>query len=354
MAPEVIVRAVAAAGRGPLARVAVRGLESTAPWRRGAVAILTYHRVDAIDARPDLLPSLHSADPSAFAEQVDDLATHYRPISLAQLVAGARDPRSLPPRAVHVTFDDAYPDFAMHAWPVLRAAGVPVTLFVPTAYPDRAGPGFWWDRVWRAISSTTAGQVVAGPAGPQPLDGPAERRRAMWAVRDWLKGLDHDAAMAEVEALVATLGSSPGAPPADATPTLDPAAAPPTLGWDALRALAAEGVTLAPHTRHHPLLDRVSLATAVAEIEGSLEDLEREVGPTPRVLAYPSGAHGGDAVEAARRAGMVLAVTTERGGNDLRRADPLRLRRINVGGRARSALVRAQLTWASTVDARRR
>lgn len=346
MAPDAAVRAVAAAGRGPLARMAVRGLEATAPWRRGVVAILTYHRVDALDARPDLLPSLHSADPAAFAEQVDDLATHYRPISLAQLVAGARDPRSLPPRAVHVTFDDAYPDFATQAWPILHAAGVPVTLFVPTAYPDRGGPGFWWDRVWHAISATSAGRVDAGPAGPQPLDGPAQRRRAMWAVRDWLKGLDHDAAMAEVEALVATLGASHGAPPAD------PGA--PTLGWDALRALAAEGVTLAPHTRHHPLLDRVPVATAVAEIEGSLEDLEREVGPTPRVLAYPSGAHGGDAVEAARRAGMVLAVTTERGGNDLRRADPLRLRRINVGGRARSALVRGQLVWASTVDARRR
>jgi len=51
---------------------------------------------------------------------------------------------------------------------------------------------------------------------------------------------------------------------------------------------------------------------------------------------------------------MVLAVTTERGGNDLRHADPLRIRRINVGRRARSPLIRAQLLWASTVDSRRR
>jgi len=82
-------------------------------------------------------------------------------------------------------------------------------------------------------------------------------------------------------------------------------------------------------------------------------DLEREIGPTPRVLAYPSGAHGGDAVEAARRAGMVLAVTTKRGGNDVRRTDPLRFRRINIGLRTRPSLVRAQVVWASTIDARR-
>jgi hypothetical protein len=51
---------------------------------------------------------------------------------------------------------------------------------------------------------------------------------------------------------------------------------------------------------------------------------------------------------------MVLAVTTERGGNDLRHADPLRIRRINVGRRAHAPLVRGQLVWASTLAARRR
>ena len=90
------------------------------------------------------------------------------------------------------------------------------------------------------------------------------------------------------------------------------------------------------------------------EIAGAHADLERELGSAvPRVLAYPSGAHGGSAVEAARQAGMQLAMTTSRGGNDLRTADRLRLRRINVGGRAGVPLVRAQLAWAAAIDARR-
>jgi hypothetical protein len=72
------------------------------------------------------------------------------------------------------------------------------------------------------------------------------------------------------------------------------------------------------------------------------------------VLAYPSGAYGGSAPEAAERAGMHLAMTTDRGGNDLRRADRWRLRRINVGGRASTPLVRAQLAWAGALDARGR
>jgi peptidoglycan/xylan/chitin deacetylase (PgdA/CDA1 family) len=337
---ERLVGPVSAAARGPLASAVAGGLERLAPWRRGVLAILTYHRVDEPGARPDLLPSLVSATPSAFAEQVADLARHYRPVSLAEVVEAAGDPRRLPPRAVHVTVDDGYADFATRAWPVLRAAQVPVTLFVPTAFPDRHGTGFWWDRLWHALATTARPTLPDRPIGAAPLTDPAECRDAMRRLRSWLKDQPHEALEDEVERLVAEL---------DPPPVHDPS----ILDWGELRRLAAEGVSIAPHTRHHPLLDRVTLETAVAEIEGSVTDLEREIGPTPRVLAYPSGAHGGDAVEAARRAGMVLAVTTERGGNDLRHADPFRLRRINVGGRARSPLVRAQLVWASTIDARR-
>jgi peptidoglycan/xylan/chitin deacetylase (PgdA/CDA1 family) len=176
--------------------------------------------------------------------------------------------------------------------------------------------------------------------------GPADARRTVSQLRDWLKALDHDAVLYEVDRIVDALV------PPGVGPSREPPAAS-VLDWDQLRRLAAEGVTLAPHTRNHPLLDRVDLDRAEAEISGSFEDLQRETGsvePPARVLAYPSGAHGGSAVEAARRAGMTLAMTTERGGNDLRRADRLRLRRINVGGRASVPLIRAQLAWAATLD----
>ena len=341
MPSEPIVRVAAALGRTRLARGSVGALERVAPWRHGVVAIVTYHRVDQPSARPDLLPGLVSATPEAFEEQIDDLARCHVPVSMADIVDALADPRRLPPRAVHVTFDDAYRDFATHAWPVLRAAHVPVTLFVPTAFPDRAGPGFWWDRLWAAVSATGRDAIAIGQGGETlPLADPAGRIASMRRLQAELKSMPHEAALAEADRLIAELGASVAPDPG-------------VLGWSDLRRLAAEGVTLAPHTRNHPLLDRVSLEAAVDEIAGSHADLEREVGPTPRVLAYPSGAHGGDAVEAARRAGMVLAVTTERGGNDLRHADPLRFRRINVGQRARSALVRGQLVWASLVDARR-
>ena len=337
-------RLVASATRGPIAAAGVAAIDRIAPRRRGVLSILTYHRVDEPAARPDLLPSLISASPAAFAEQMTMVARAFDVVSLGEVLDALDRPERLPRRAVLLTFDDGYRDFLTQAWPVLRAASLPATLFVATAFADDPRRTFWWDRLWAALVSTSREEPIPTSLGALPV-GRAHAASTASTLRTWLKELDHDAAMAEVDSLVAQLGEPPLAD--------QPAA----LGWEELRGLAAEGVTLAPHTRTHPLLDRVPLDRAVDEIAGSHADLERELGPTasvPRVLAYPSGAYDGSAPEAAERAGMQLAMTTDRGGNDLRRADRWRLRRINVGGRASTPLVRAQLAWAGALDARGR
>ena len=333
-------RVVAAAGRGPLAGAASTLVDRALPRRRGVLTILTYHRVDEPDARPDLMPSLISATPAGLAAQIAMVAREFDPVSMRDVLAALDDPRRLPRRAVLVTFDDGYRDFASNAWPVLQAASVPATLFVATAFSADPSVRFWWDRLWAAVR-TTSRTSLETPVGVFPVGADAATS-TVGQLRAWLKDLDHDATLSEVARIVDALDIAGDA-------TTEPA----VLDWDDLRRLAREGVTLAPHTRHHPLLDRVDIERAVDEIAGSSKDLERETGaiaaPVP-VLAYPSGAHGESAVEAARRAGMELAMTTRRGGNDMRRADRYRIRRINVGGRASVPLVRAQLAWAGALD----
>lgn len=337
-------RAAAAVASSRLGGGASVVLDRALPRRRGVLTILTYHRVDEPSTRPDLMPSLISATPDGFAAQMAMVAREFDPVSLPDVLSALDDPRRLPRRAVLVTFDDGYQDFAANAWPALRAASVPATLFVATGFTADPTARFWWDRLWDAVHRAPP-STLPTPIGAVPV-GPAAARATVSRLRDWLKALDHDAVLLEVDRIVDALGPAPGQP-ADHPPVAS------VLDWDGLRRLAGEGVTLAPHTRSHPLLDRVDLERAEAEISGSFEDLERETGgvaPPARVLAYPSGAHGESAVEAARRAGMRLAMTTQRGGNDLRRADRLRLRRINVGGRASVPLIRAQLAWAGTLD----
>jgi peptidoglycan/xylan/chitin deacetylase (PgdA/CDA1 family) len=152
---------------------------------------------------------------------------------------------------------------------------------------------------------------------------------AFRALSATVKALEHDDALELVGAVEAELGLPP--------------AAGAVLGWDELRTLAREGLALAPHTRTHPLLDRVDPWRLADEIHGSVQDLERELGAAPRAFAYPGGAHSPAVADAVRRAGFELAFTTGRGSNDARTADWLRLRRTNVGARASLAVVRVQL-----------
>lgn len=316
----------AALHSGPFARL-VDLLERWNGWRDNLLAVLTYHRVDEIGARPHLSPSLLSATPASFAAQMEYLARHYRVVAVQDVLAALREEATLPPRAVLITFDDAYVDFAEHAWPVLRRLGLPVTVFVPTAYPDHPERVFWWDRLYQAVSDPSR-SALNTPEGRIPLGSAGQRRRAFKRLREHVKTLDHDAAMAWIAAVC----GEPIPPP---EPTV--------LGWEALRQLARQGVTLGAHTQTHPLINRVSLARAQAEALGSLADLRREIGDVLPIFAYPSG--GVDAQVAAQLAlaGFALAFTTERGLNDLATADPLRLRRINVGVRTPLAALRAQL-----------
>jgi hypothetical protein len=58
-------------------------------------------------------------------------------------------------------------------------------------------------------------------------------------------------------------------------------------------------------------------------------------------------------VQILKQEGIVLAFTTVSGVNNLRSADPLRLRRINIGSRTTFPLFRARLLpWSMVLDRR--
>jgi peptidoglycan/xylan/chitin deacetylase (PgdA/CDA1 family) len=235
---------------------------------------------------------------------------------------------SLPHKAVLITFDDAYQDFAEHAWPILKQYNLPVTVFVPTGFPDQPEYSFWWDRLHAAIHATKLQQINT-VAGSIPLATTAQRSHGMRKLITLVKSLPDDEAQSVVQNICVELNS--------------PSSTNPVLSWDALRELAKEGVTLAPHTRRHPLLNRVGLDRAEEEIIGSMGDLRREIGDALPVLAYPSGAYSREVVQMLPGLGVQLAFTTCRGLNSCDQFDPFRLRRINIGRRTSPALMRAQL-----------
>jgi len=303
-------------------------LEQTRGEAPHLLSVLTYHRVDRPEARPALYPGLISATPEAFEQQMAYVAANYDVVSMPELLGASRTGAALPPRPVMVTFDDACLDFAEHAWPVLKRHRMPVTLFVPTTFPDHPERAFWWDRLYQALTATRCGQLTT-PVGSLPLATAAQCLQAFTRLRDYVKSRPHAEAMAWIEQVCDDLG----APPPEHS----------VMDWETLRRLARDGVALGAHTRTHPLMNRVSLDEVRAEAVGSLRDLEREIGSALPIFAYPGGGLNDEVVRLLEREGFALAFTTLPGINDLRRADPLRLRRINVGQRTNLTVLRARL-----------
>ena len=116
-------------------------------------AILTYHSVDGSG-------SAISIDEAAFRAHVRWLASGAVRVVPLETLAGP----GAPDDALALTFDDAFQNFAEVAWPLLRAHGLPVTLFVVSdrvgttnAWGGREAPGIptlplmSWDALGRSL-----------------------------------------------------------------------------------------------------------------------------------------------------------------------------------------------------------
>jgi peptidoglycan/xylan/chitin deacetylase (PgdA/CDA1 family) len=101
--------------------------------------------------------------------------------------------------------------------------------------------------------------------------------------------------------------------------------------WEQLGALAATGVQIGSHLRHHRRLTRLDPAERDLELAGSLDDLRRHLRRPLEVVTYPHGDYDASTCQAARDAGYRAAFATEKGRNGAG-TDPHCLRRVSVHG----------------------
>ena len=296
--------------------------------QENVLRVLTYHRVDDPRKYPDLYPGVHSATPDEFGRQLDCLGRHFKFVSFQEVMSALHGDSRLQANAVLITFDDAYQGFADYAWPELSRRNVPVVLFVPTAFPDHPQRFFWWDQLHWAFHSAAPTTWDDG-ADLVSLRTVRNRARAAQRAIAHAKSLPHDEAMTFVQQVCETLGVTEFRHH--------------VLNWDSLRELAHAGVTVAPHTHNHPLMNRISLAMAREEAIRSRDELLRRIESSANALAYPGGALSSEVVEMIYAEQFDVAFTTQRGTNDLDQCDHMQLRRINVGTHSSINAIRLQL-----------
>jgi peptidoglycan/xylan/chitin deacetylase (PgdA/CDA1 family) len=210
-------------------------------------------------------------------------------------------------RFVCLTFDDGYRDTLQWAYPILKAAGVPFAVYVPTSFPDRLGE-LWWLVLEAVIArNTRIGLVIDGRDRKFDCRTVAEKRVLFDDLYWWLRNRPSEAEMRDV---VRSLAAYYHVDIAALCEEL-------CMSWPELAELAADPlVTIGAHTVNHSMLAKLPRETARSEIDLSRSVIEAALSIKPQHLSYPFGdrsSTGTREFEIAAELGFKTAVTTRPG-----------------------------------------
>jgi len=287
-------------------------------WRRRRLLILAFHGI-ALDDEHVWNPGLYISA-AQFEQRLALLkATSCTVLPLDDAVA-ALYRGTLPDRAVVLTFDDGYYDFAARAWPLLKKYGYPATVYLTTARVERNLPNvglFASYALWHARDRVLDGDGVYGLRGRYPLGTAEDRERVVRQINDGLLNSTNDAKDAVVETLVRRLGLDYDKFLSDRLLTL--------LRPAEVARLAQEGVDFQLHTHTHCTPAEVS--DFIADVLKNRDRIARFTGTQPRHFCYPSGNYRLDYLAALQAHGVVSATTCDP-GLATRTSDPLLLPRF--------------------------
>jgi peptidoglycan/xylan/chitin deacetylase (PgdA/CDA1 family) len=277
------------------------------PFVGGVGVILTMHHVRP--PRPDRFqPNRLLEVTPRFLRRVLDLLRRsgIDVVSLDEMARRMRE-RDFSRRFVCLTFDDGYRDNLEHAYPILKAAGVPFAVYVPTSFPDRLGE-LWWLVLEAVIAKNErVGLVIDGQNRSFDCGSIANKRALYDEFYWWLRGRPTEAAL---RAAVRDLAARYQVEVAAFCDEL-------CMSWQEIAALAADPlVTIGAHTVNHVALAKLSEHAARAEMDLGRAVIEAALGTAPAHLSYPygdAGSAGAREFGIAAELGFQTAVTTRPG-----------------------------------------
>lgn len=256
------------------ARILCGGFELFFPATRlDRLSILIFHRiVSSTDPLRPTVPTTRELD-----RLLGEVRGAFNVIPLSDAVDRLKR-GALPPRALSITFDDGYGDNARLAAPILKAHGVPATIFVATGFIDNARM-MWNDVIVETVRTLRGDELDLEPLGlgRHRIATHEEKRVAIAAILRQLKHLpspERSEAVARFERLI---------PPHDALPNDL------MMTADEIRGLDRSGIEVGAHTVSHPILAVQDEGDAYNEIRDSKLALEELLSGTVELFAYPNG-----------------------------------------------------------------
>jgi len=267
------------------------------------LSILLFHRI--LPERDPLQPEILTA--AEFRRILCWARRCFRILPLAEAV-DRLERRTLPSRALALTFDDGYADNHDVALPLLRECGTPATFFIASGFLD--GGRMWNDTVLEAVRRHPGNRLQSGLPGVEdlPTSTMEQKRAAASQLIQALKYFPMHERQERAEALAAD----------KALPGL-------MMARTQVRKLAMAGMEIGAHTMNHPILARLETEAARDEIGSGKADLEALLTQPVSLFAFPNGKPGEDYttrdVDLVREHGFRAAVSTAWGtaqpGGDL-------------------------------------
>jgi len=210
-------------------------------------------------------------------------------------------------RFVCLTFDDGYRDTLQHAFPMLKEAGVPFAVYLPTSFPDRLGE-LWWLALEAVIArNERIGLVIDGKNRSFDCRTIAEKQALYDELYWWLRRRPTETEMREI---VRDLAACYQVDIAAFCKDL-------CMDWHEIAVLAADPlVTIGAHTVNHAMLAKLPTQSVRSEMDLSRSVIEAALGVRPQHLSYPYGdaaSAGPREFQIAADLGFKTAVTTRPG-----------------------------------------
>jgi peptidoglycan/xylan/chitin deacetylase (PgdA/CDA1 family) len=281
---------------------------------------LTYHRIGDFDrSDPDCTNT--SASFAELEWQVAWLSRHARVLDGNEALAYIQGRASFDGPVVCLTFDDGYAE-SLRIGELLARHRVPGIFFIVSDFVGTRTLPRWY-RIAYAVRRTTRSRLQL-PRSVGPLAAAwslADRDAVLQSMLPALTLMDPSEQMALAEMVEE-------AAEVRATANQDR-----WIDWPAVRALHALGHSIGAHTRSHPILARLSTDEQRAELAGSRQRIEEELGAPVTLMAYPwGGPHTFDAQtkQLAAACGYQAAFSLDGRRNRLGAIDPFDVCRVGV------------------------
>jgi peptidoglycan/xylan/chitin deacetylase (PgdA/CDA1 family) len=280
---------------------------------------VVFHNISATES-PFTTGMSVSTTPRKFEAALRFLTRYYTPVRLQEVLAAA-DGRELPPRAVLVTFDDAYASVAESAAPLCHQFGVPAVFFVNAAFLDNQRLAA--DNLVCYVANVLGMETIRSAAGAVRGAGTCELKSLPEVFRRFFPALS----LAEREVFLDALRELAGI---NESRMANEAGL--YLTSKQLRDLVAFDFEIGNHTYAHVHCRSLSREEFGPQVDRNKADLEAISGTKVRSFSQPYGSSTDitrDLAEHLQRSGHQAVFLSESVANP-RGADPFHLDRVSI------------------------